>query len=39
MNYEKLIQQGEQAAESQIENIKRLIAHPFRRKLMKWAQR
>jgi NTE family protein len=39
MNYEKLIQQGEQAAESQIENIKRLIAHPIRRKLMKWAQR
>ncbi|MGD8522631.1 MAG: patatin-like phospholipase family protein [Desulfobacterales bacterium] len=39
MNYEELIQQGEKAAESQIENIKNLIAHPFRRKLIAWTKR
>ena len=34
INYQELIQQGEKAAASQIKNIKKLIAHPFRRKLM-----
>ncbi|MBW2437559.1 MAG: patatin-like phospholipase family protein [Deltaproteobacteria bacterium] len=39
MNYEEVILQGEKAAESQIENIKRLIAHPFRRKLITWTHK
>jgi NTE family protein len=39
MNYEELIQQGENAAESQIENIKKLIAHPVRRKLIMWRKK
>jgi NTE family protein len=36
MNYEALIQEGEIAAASQIENIKKLLAHPNRRKLTRW---
>jgi len=39
MNYEELIQQGEKAAESQIGNIKKLLAHPFRRKLIRWSKK
>jgi NTE family protein len=39
MNYEELIQQGEKAAESQIENIKNLIAHPFCRKINTWTKK
>ena len=38
MNYTELIQQGEKAAASQIENIKKLIAHPLRRKIMNWTK-
>jgi NTE family protein len=39
INYEALIQEGEKAAASQIENIKNLLAHPFRRKLLKWTKK
>ncbi len=39
LNYETLIQEGEQAAALQIENLKKIIAHPFRRKLMGWAKK
>jgi hypothetical protein len=39
MNYEELIQQGEKAAAAQIENIKKLIVHPFRRKLITWSKK
>jgi NTE family protein len=39
MKYEELIQEGENAAESQIENIKRLIARPVRRKLTTWSKK
>ena len=39
MNYEEVILQGEKAAESQIENIKRLIARSFRRKLFRWTRK
>jgi NTE family protein len=35
-NYESIIQQGEQAGELEIENIKNLITHPMRRKLIAW---
>ena len=39
MNYEALIHEGEKVGALQIENIKRLIAHPFRRKLIMWAKK
>jgi NTE family protein len=39
MNYEELIQEGEKAAASQVENIKKLMAHPLRRKLMRWTKK
>lgn len=34
-----LMRQGEQASASQIENIKKINAHPFHRKLMGWAKK
>jgi NTE family protein len=39
MNYENLIQQGEKAAESQIENIKNLMSHPLQKKIIGWTRR
>jgi NTE family protein len=39
MNYEELIQQGEKAAELQIENIKKLMSHPFRKKMINWTRK
>jgi NTE family protein len=39
MNNEELIQQGENAAESQIENIRKLIEHPFHRKIITWSKK
>jgi len=39
IDYEKLIQQGEQSAALQINNINKIITHPFRKKLIGWAKK
>jgi NTE family protein len=39
MNYEELIRQGEKATTEQIENIKKLVEHPIRRRLITWTKK
>ena len=38
LNYEKLIREGEKAAESKIEEIRNLLEHGFRRKVFRWVR-